>query len=475
VLRPPSFGAQLTSVDASAAEAVTGAKVVREGDFVGVVAPDPLSAARAVQAIEVEWEEETNPPSNADLEAHLRTHPVQEEGWQGSLDRSQGDPRRAFAAAARTFAATYATAYLAHLPLEARAAVADIDADGRLTVWTGTQRPFPVREEIAAALDMAEEDIRVIVSPTGSGYGGKHTGEAAVEAARMARATGRPVKVRWTRSEEFQWAYLRPAAVIDIRSAVDAEGRLVGWEHVNINSGPNAIETPYDVDNVHLVYQAAASPLRQGSWRALAATANNFARESHIDEIAHALGADPLEFRLRHISDERLVSVLEAAEERADRPPSRRAADSTDACRGTGICCGVEKDGRVATWAEVQVDGDDQVRVERLVTAYDAGLVVDRDNLVNQIEGAAVMGLSAALFEGIRFGGGRVLNDAFSGYRVARFSDTPEIEVVVLDRPDQPSVGAGETPIICVAPAIANAIFAATGDRRRSLPLLRDR
>jgi nicotinate dehydrogenase subunit B len=309
---------------------------------------------------------------------------------------------------------------------------------------------------------MDEADIRVVVPPTGSGYGGKHGTDAAIEAARLAKATNQPVKVRWTRAEEFRWAYFRPAAVIDISSAVDGEGRVFGWEHINVNSGPNAIAPPYDFPNSRVRYQAADSPLRQGSWRALAASANTFARESHLDEVARELNADPVEFRLRHLRDDRLGAVLKAAADRIGGGP------------GVGIALGFEKEGRVATAARVSVAPDNRsdLRVEKLVTAYDCGLIVDRDNLTNQIEGAAVMGLSQALFEEIHFAKGMVTTDALSKYRVARFSDTPEVEVVLLDQPAEPMAGGGETPLICVAPAIANAIFAATGRRLRSLPLL---
>jgi isoquinoline 1-oxidoreductase len=427
-----------------------------------VTAPDPLAAQAALDAIDAHWRPNDEGPAEAALEAHLRTHPVEEQGWAGNLDRRNGDPERAFASAERIFSATYRTAYIAHMPLETRAAVAEIDTNGRLTVWTGTQRPFGVRQDIAEALEMDEADIRVIVPPTGSGYGGKHGTDAAIEAARLAKATKQPVKVRWTRAEEFRWAYFRPAAVIDIRSAVDREGRITAWEHVNINSGPNAISPPYVFLNSRLRYQAADSPLRQGSWRALAASANTFARESHIDEIVHELAVHPVDFRLRHLKDDRLAAVLKAAADRVGDGP------------GVGIALGFEKDGRVASAARVrEAPGSAPgIRVEKVVTAYDCGLIVDRDNLANQIEGAAVMGLSQAMFEQIHFAERMVTTDALAKYRVARFSDTPEIEVVLLDQPAEPMAGGGETPLICIAPAIANAIFAATGWRIRSLPLL---
>ena len=469
VLRPPAFGATLRSVDTSAAAAIPGVRVVRDGDFIGVVAPDPLVAADAVTRIHAEWDL-AGQPGNADLVSHLRAHPITVEGWDGGFRDETGDVDRALASAPVRLDATYTTAYLAHQPLETRAALAHW-AGGRLTVWTGTQRPFGVREELAEAFGIGEEMVRVIVPPTGSAFGGKHTGEASLEAARLARAAGRPVKVRWTREEETTWGYFRPAAVIDIRSGARTDGTLTAWEFTNLNSGARAIEPPYRVSNRRIKYQPADSPLRQGSYRALSATANTFARESHVDEMAHRLGVDPVEWRLRHLTDDRLTAVLQAA---VDRAGWTRALHADTPGRGMGIACSVEKDSRVATCVEVRAAPGDPLEILRIVTAFDCGAILDPDNLANQVEGALVMGLGGALFEAIAFADGRVTNAAQSQYPVPRFHDLPPIEVVLLNRPDLPSAGAGETPIVALAPAIANAIFAASGVRLRSLPLVPD-
>lgn len=205
--------------------------------------------------------------------------------------------------------ATYTVAYIAYAPLETRAALAEWDGD-RLTVWTGTQRPFGVQAELAAAFQLPLEHVRVIVPDTGSGYGGKHTGDAAIEAARLARAAGRPVKVVWTREEEFTWAYFRPAGVIDVRSGARRDGTVTAWEFHTYNAEPAAIRPAYAFANQRIEFHPVQPLLRQGSYRALAATANHFfamfARESHMDELAHALGIDPLELRLRNLRDDRL-------------------------------------------------------------------------------------------------------------------------------------------------------------------------
>jgi isoquinoline 1-oxidoreductase len=325
-----------------------------------------------------------------------------------------------------------------------------------------------VRGELAQAFGLPEQDVRVIVPDTGSACGGKHTGEAAIEAARLARAAGRPVKLVWTREEEFSWAYLRPAGVIDIASAARADGTITAWEYHNYNSGSAGIQTPYQITNQRIAYHPSQAPLRQGSYRALAATANHFARESHMDELAHALGHDPLAFRLQNLRDERLRAVFEAAAAAFGWGTSAPPPD-----RGYGIAGGTEKGSYVATCAEVAIErASGQVRVVRVVQACECGAIVNPAGLRNQVEGAIVQGLGGALFEAIDFADGRILNPRFSSYRVPRFADMPAIEVVLVNRPDLASAGAGETPIIGIAPAIGNAIFAATGIRLRAMPLV---
>jgi isoquinoline 1-oxidoreductase len=315
----------------------------------------------------------------------------------------------------------------------------------------------------------------------GGGFGGKHGSAVALEAARLARAAGSPVKVAWSREEEFRWGYLRPAAVIDVAASADATGQLTGWSFTNINSGRPGIATPYQVASQRIVYQPAHSPLPQGSYRALAATANNFARESHMDEMARLVGADPLAFRLGHLGDDRLATVVARAADRIgwDRRVQRPGGPGTGSGpgagpsggHGLGLACGWEKDSRVATAAEVRVGDDGTLHVLRLVTAFDCGAVVDPANLANQVEGATVMGLGGALFEQVDFADGVIRNASLSQYRVPRLADVPPVEAILVDRPDQPSAGGGETPLIAVAPALANAIRAATGTRLRSLPL----
>jgi len=468
VLHPPALGAALRSADLAAAQAMPGVVAVRHGDFIGVAAPDSAAAERAIAAITVEWDVELQPGERSLVE-DLRSNPIElEEGWAGPFHHHVGDVDAALGEAPVRLEETYTTAYIAHAPLETRAVLAHW-SDGRLTLWTGTQTPFRVRHQLAEELKVEESRVRVIVPPTGGGFGGKHVAGAALEAARLALAAGRPVKLAWTREEEFRWGYFRPAAVIDVRSAAASDGTVMAWEFKNFNAGSPAILTPYRIPNQRIDFQPAASPLPQGAYRALAATTNTFARESHMDELAHRLDRDPLELRLACLEDGRLAAVLRAAAEGAGW-----AARSRGGGRGMGIAAGMEKGGRVATCIEVEARAGGPVHLVRVLTAYECGAIVNPDTVRNQVEGATVMALGGAMFEAVHFDNGRVLNPSFATYRVPRFTDIPPIDVVLVDRPDVASAGAGETPMIAVAPALANAIFEATGVRIRSLPLIPD-
>jgi nicotinate dehydrogenase subunit B len=461
VLRPPSFGATVATVDTKAAEALPGSVVVRDGDFVGVAAPTEQQARHAVAAIRAEWKAGPAIVSSEELFEELKRQGRAARGVPAA-SAPQPSPEGA------RLDEAYHVAYIAHAPLEPRAAVASWE-DGKLTVWTGTQRPFGVRAELAQAFRIPEDKVRVIVPDTGSGYGGKHTGEAALEAARLAKAAGKPVKLVWTREEEFTWAYFRPAGVIEVSAAARPDGTLSAWEFYNYNSGGSGLRSLYEAPNPVERFIPVNAPLRQGSYRGLAATANHFARETALDELAHALRLDPLEFRLKNLKDARLRAVLEAAAK------AFGWGGKAPAGHGFGIAGGSEKGGYLATCAEVAADAKTgAIRVVRAVSAFECGAVVSPDHLRNQVEGALVMGIGGALSEEIRFADGKITNARFSKYRVPRFSDAPKIETVLLDRKDLPSAGAGETPIVAIAPAIGNAVFAATGVRLRSLPLKLD-
>ncbi len=312
VLRPASFGATLKSIDVAPAQQMAGVSVVREGDFVGCAAPTSWQAAKALSAMAktAEWDRPSHPSSQWLFDVLKRT--ADRSGDRGQRDRGQGRgdaADRPRAAADRQISVQYTVAYVQHAPMETRCAVAEWEND-KLTVWTGTQQPSRVQQDLCTAFRLPTSRVRVIVPDTGGGFGGKHTGEAAVEAARLAKGAGRPVLLRWTREEEFTWAYFRPAGLIEVSAGIDDAGALARWEFTNYNSGQSAIETPYRVADRRVRFIGSQAPLRQGSYRALASTANTFARESAMDELAELAKADPLDFRLKHLPDGRLKDVL---------------------------------------------------------------------------------------------------------------------------------------------------------------------
>ena len=460
ILRAPAYGAKLVSIDLAPAKAMKDVVVVQEDQFIGVAAANSFRAQAALAAIANTAKWQTAPqPSSRELFDYLKQNA---EG---------GAPQNPFAAEldrSRTIRQTYHAPYIQHAPLEPRAAVAEW-SDGRLTVWTGSQNPFGVSNELARAFHMPQDRVRVAIPDFGGAFGGKHTGECAVEAARLARAAEKPVSLRWTREEEFTWAYFRPAAVIEVEASLDAQGQIATWHFININSGPNAVDTPYSVGKKDCRFVPSKPPLRHGSYRGLAATANNFAREVFMDSLAAAAGADPLEFRLARLEDPRLRAVLEKA---AGEFHWRERARQKDAITSIGLACGMEKGSYVAACVEVEIDRrPNKLKVRRVCEAFECGAIVNPANLLSQVQGAITMGLGAALREEMQFEDGKILNASFGKYRVPRFDDMPELDIHLVNRPDLPSVGAGETPIIAIAPAIANAVFRATGVSVQAMPV----
>jgi isoquinoline 1-oxidoreductase len=466
VLRAPSYGATLGSVDLSEARKMPGVTAVRDSDFVACAAPTTFTArkGRAVISATARWKT-VGQPSSDDLYAYLKQHAKPQERPQ---EQGRGSVEKGLAEARTRLKASYQVPYVQHAPMEPRAAVAEWQ-NGRLTVWTGTSNPGSVRQQLAETFGIAQDWVRVLVPHFGGGFGGKHTGEAATEAARLARETGRPVAVRWTRAEEFMWAYFRPAALIEVEAGLDAGNAISAWDFTNYNSGGSALDTPYRVPNTRVQFVASDPPLRQSSYRVLAATANNFAREAFTDELAEAAGKDPLEFRLSHLDNERLRNVLNAAAQRfgwVERRKKRRPGT------GIGLACGTEKNSVVAACCEVEVDRASGVpRLIEVVQAFECGAILNPANLRSQVEGAIMMGVGPALREEIHFKDGKLTNPRFATYQVPRFRDVPKLDVILLDRKDLESAGAGETPIIAIAPAVANAVFHATGKPVHAMPI----
>jgi isoquinoline 1-oxidoreductase subunit beta len=468
ILRPPSFGlnskpAKLKSVDAGVVKGMNDVVVVHEGDFVGVAAPTTYLANQAIEEIAktAEWEHPDRPSSDKLFE-HL------EKTARGGVPENPFKDE--LAAAPKTVKQEYHVPYVQHCPMEPRASVAEWN-DGKLTVWSATQGPFAVRSELARAFRIAEENIRVITPDFGGGFGGKHSGECAVEAAKLAQAAEKPVSLRWTRLEEFTWAYFRPAGLIKAEATLDADGKITSWHFVNINSGNQSLEPHYSVGAKNpkgTQFIPADAPLRHGSYRALASTANTFAAENFMDELAVAAGRDPVEFRLAHLQNPRLRAVVEEAAKQFDW--ANRRANKLDNV-GVGVACGTDKGSVVAACAEIEIDPKtNEISVRRVCQVFEAGAVVNPENLRTQVMGAIIMGLGPALREETKFENGEMKNAAFSKYFVPRFDDVPELDIHLLN-PNSPSTGAGETPIIAIAPAIANAVFHATGQRIRGMPI----
>lgn len=467
VLRPTSYGARLQHIDTAGAEREPGlVMVVHEDDFVGVLCEREEAAEHALDAIRARWEEDQALPSDSDLPALLK-----EKAIEMITIREEGSLTEGFAQADHVLEGRYFVPYVANAIMEPSAAVASWDNEN-LTVWCGDRSPFTVREQLARDLGVSEDRVRVIAPEVGGSFGTKGSYGVAYEAARLSRSAGRSVRVADTRSEEFIWGTVRPAALIEIRSGFKSDGQILGWECTAYHAGdrPNrgqrGSDTPYNTPNVRVAVANSQSPLREGSYRSLGAAANHFAREVHIDEIAATLNFDPVDLRLMNLTHPRLRTVLERAVAGFDWK-SRRSGDS----KGFGVAIGYDTGSYVAECVELTVQRRN-VRVQRVVAGVDCGLVINPEGVRNQVEGAIIMGMGTALREAIEFDAGRLLNPAFSRYRVPRINDAPEIEVVLAGDAATPSTGAGEPGLVPIAAAIANAVHDATGNRIRDLPIV---
>ena len=466
VLRPPAHGAKLTSVDTSAAKAVKGVQVVEDGEFVAVLHELPDVAEEALGRIKAAF-------APSPLKADDRTifeHLLGAAG-QPNVAASGGDLAEGRRLATRKVAATYLNSYVAHAPMETHTALAQFE-NGKLTAWSSTQSPFGTKDELARALGLAPENVRVLVPFVGGGFGGKSRSPQAVEAARLARATGRPVQVMWSREEEFFYDTFRPAAIVKVDAGVDAAGRITYWDYDVAFAGERGSPHFYDIPHHRTAARGAARgrdahPFGTGAWRAPGNNTNSFARECHIDALAAAAGADPVEFRLRNLTDPRMIRVLKTAAERFGWKPA-----SSPSRRGLGVACGTDVGSCVATIAEVAVDpATGRVQVKRVVCAQDMGIVVNPQGATIQMEGCIQMGLGYALTEEIRFQGGKILDTNFDTYALPRFSWAPKIETVIVKNDELAPQGGGEPAIIVMGAVLANAVFDATGARLLQLPM----
>ena len=472
LLRPPAHGATLGEVDASGIEAVAGAAMVVDGDLVAVLHETPDGAQRAIEKVVAAWETpELDLDEDTIFEHLLKVAPAGE-----SLERG-GDLDVGMSVSNVEARHTYLDGYVAHAPLETHTAVAEI-VDGRCTIWASTQTPFRLQTEAAAALGWPEDKVRVVPPFVGGGFGGKSANRQAIEAARLAKRTGRPVQVAWSRAEEFFYDTFRPAAVVKIDAGVGEGGRITYWDYTTYFAGSRGADHFYDIEHHRTVAAPGGwrggpgtHPFATGAWRAPGNNTNTFARESHIDILAVQASIDPLEFRLRNLADKKMRQVLETT---ANRFGWLEAGAPSG--RGQGLALGIDAGTYVGLAVEVDVDQPTgKVTVKRMVCAQNMGLAINPEGATIQMEGCLTMGLGYALAEQVRFSGGEILDTNFDTYEIPRFSWLPEIETIIIDAEDDPPQGGGEPAIVVVGAAIANAIYDAVGARIYRMPMTPER
>jgi nicotinate dehydrogenase subunit B len=472
ILRPPAHGATLKSVDASAAARLPGVVVVNEGGMVAVLAPDPEAAEKALALVKADFDVPGPAFDDKTVFAHLLSVAGGGEEREKKGDLAEGEKK-----SVSLFEGKYVNGYGAHAPIETHTALARLE-DGTMTVWSSTQTPFPNQQAIALAIGFAKENVRVITPFVGGGFGGKSAGLQAIEAAKLAKLTGKPVQVCWSRAEEFFLDSFRPAAVVRIRSGIDGAGRICLWDYQVYAAGSRSSEQFYDVpNNLIRTYGRWGSETPKmhlfatGPWRAPGANINVFARESQIDAMAAKAKVDPLEFRLNNTTDKRMRRVLEAA---AGRFGWKKAVAPSS--RGVGVACGIDAGTYVALMAEVRVGAaTGSVKVVRIVCAQDMGVVINPDGAKMQMEGCVMMGLGYTLSEEVRFNGGQILTRNFDTYELPRFSGMPEVETVLVKNDELTPQGGGEPAIVPVGAVVANAIFDATGARLFQMPMTAER
>jgi CO/xanthine dehydrogenase Mo-binding subunit len=472
ILRPPVHGAKLVSVDTSGAREIDGVQVVQDGDLVAVLHPQPDIAETALGKTKATFDQPKPFADDKTIFEHLlKVAPAGQVLVEGG-NLSEGEK-----AADYVVEATYLNSYVAHAQIEPHAALAKTEGN-TLTVWASTQIPFGLKDAVASALRMPPENVRVIAPFVGGGFGGKSNIQQALEAARLAKLTGKPVQVAWTRAEAFFFDTFRPAAVVKIKAGVTKSGSIMFWDYGVYFAGERGSQQFYDIPSHRTMAYGSgwtappgAHPFATGPWRAPGNNTNTFARESHIDTLAARAGVDPVEFRLKNLKDERMRRVLQAVAKEFGWSPAKAPSG-----RGYGVACGIDAGSYVAHMAEVAVDkSTGNVRVKRVVCAQEMGLCVNPEGARLQIEGAITMGLGYALSEEVRFTGGEIHDSNFDTYTIPHFSGLPQIETVILEAKDSPAQGGGEPAVICMGAVISNAVFDATGARLLQLPMTPER
>lgn len=499
VMRPPSIGAKLSSVDESSIKSIPDVRIVRIESFLGVVAKNEWAAIRASRELKVTWSESPALPGSEGLEPFLRNAPANPE----LQVVSRGDNNAGFAGAAKQLTATYYWPFQSHASLGPSCSVADYKESGA-TVYSSTQGPFAQRTTLAKVFGIPQDKLRLVYMDGSGSYGTNGANDADADALMLSRAVGAPVRVQWSRQDELAWDPKGPAQLLDMKGAIDAKGNITAWDvHMWLPSGPGGdrallgpdaagmtqehgqgaglmtlnADTPYAAPNVRVVAtNLKNTPLRLSNLRAPGKIANVFASEGFADELAAAAGMDAVAFRRRGLSDPRALAVIDRAAQMIqwkERPSPNPQATQGNLLSGRGFAYARYKQAEnyVALAMEVTVDRrSGQVTVRRVTCAHDCGLIVNPDGLRNQIEGNIVQTLSRALHEETVFDRSRVTSVDWASYPILRFPEAPAIDVVMINHPEEPAYGAGEAAAAPVAAALANAIFDATQVRLHSVP-----
>ncbi len=468
ISRPPAHGCALLSVNASKAEAIAGVKVVILKDLIAALHPNPNVAMKARDAINVSWGSAPEILANdKTIFKYLVKNVV-----ETNVFEEIGNLWRGFEESDFTIESEYHDGYKAHASIETHTATAYFEGD-KLIIWASSQRPFVTREELSKELDMPIEKIHLKQVLIGGSFGGKLYNRQAIETALLARKTGKPVQLAWTRKEEFMYDMFLTAAVIKIKAGVKKDGKISAWKYNLYCANGRGMKDFYGIPNLRTVLydKVGIHPFGTGSWRADTNNFTTFARESHIDMLSDKIGMDPLTFRLKNISNGKMERTLRLAAKTFGYISAKTGSN-----KGCGIALGIETGTCVAIIAEVEVNPETGlVKPIRMVCAQDMGQVVNPLGAKVATEGGITMGLGYALFEDIQFDWGEVKTQNFDNYAFARFSVTPSIEAVFIDDMDAPPQGGAEPAIICVGGAISNAVFHASGARVHQLPITPER
>ena len=471
ILRPPSHGATMTSVDTSAAEKIDGIQVVRDEDLIAVVGENHDKVDEAIVKIKAEYSFDELPVNNKSLFDYLLKSKTEPNVYRSTGDISIGREQSDI-----IIESEFDDVYLAHAPIETHTALAQFEGD-KLTVWASTQSPFGLQDTLVSELGLTRENVRVITPFVGGGFGGKAPAQQGVEAARLAKITGKPVMVVWSREEEFFYDTFHPAGVVKVTSGMDKNGMMKMWDYNVYYAGTRGSEIIYDVPHDRATSysnrrgEPSAHPFATGAWRAPNNNTSTFARECQIELMASKIGMDPLEFRLKNLKDEKMIGCLKAVADKFGYVPSKSPSG-----RGIGIACGIDAGTWVAHMAEVKVDkSTGKVEVVRIACAQDMGLCVNPEGNLMQMEGCITMGLGYTFTEEVMFEGGNILTHGFDSYQIPKFSWLPKIDCIVLDRKDQPPQGGGEPAIIAIGAVVANAIHDLTGAMLFRVPFTPER